>query len=305
MDTFSEVKEWRGRGVGPDDDGLNIFSVEISQFVDFIGRSPRTGETWYEDIDNSGQGDGTVPEKSLSFAEQDQRVPRQLQANGADHLSMVADTRVQQAVLDVLSARRDGEISTDLQSSLLGTFFTPRKWPRLLETVASQLPIVQGIWLFLFDPVQSVVRDGDGRRVGYDPTLGQLKEIHNSIYFGREDGIGWIFGEVTTPITVDLTSVGSQHLVKLDGIQRDGTVSLLEFGLLDAGTSLSIPVQFDPFTADGTFDFGDAPTSSQTGFASSYPTTLQEDGARHDSSSLYLAQTLTSRPTVIPATRRD
>ncbi|MBC8355893.1 MAG: hypothetical protein H8E66_28280 [Planctomycetes bacterium] len=40
-----------------------------------------------------------------------------------------------------------------------------------------------------------------------------------------------------------------------------------------------------PLTA---FDFGDAPTSIQSGFASSYPTRIEDDGARHKVTGLYL-----------------
>ena len=47
-------------------------------------------------------------------------------------------------------------------------------------------------------------------------------------------------------------------------------------------------VDFDAPGAGGDLDFGDAPSAAQSGFASSYPVTLAEDGARHTITDLFL-----------------
>ncbi len=48
------------------------------------------------------------------------------------------------------------------------------------------------------------------------------------------------------------------------------------------------------------FDFGDAPLSSQTGFANSYPTLLSADGARHSPSSLILGKAVDPESNGVP-----
>lgn len=44
------------------------------------------------------------------------------------------------------------------------------------------------------------------------------------------------------------------------------------------------------------FDFGDAPTTAQSGFASSYPTSLSDSGAKHAISGLFLGQLVDAEP---------
>ena len=60
-------------------------------------------------------------------------------------------------------------------------------------------------------------------------------------------------------------------------------------------------VDFDVPGAGGDLDFGDAPSAAQSGFASSYPVTLAEDGARHTITDLFLGNEIDSEADGLPS----
>ncbi|HEU4370293.1 MAG TPA: hypothetical protein VFV05_18885 [Methylomirabilota bacterium] len=53
--------------------------------------------------------------------------------------------------------------------------------------------------------------DGQGRRLGFSAATGPLTEIPGSVWFGNADGIGWIFGPVELPLTLQLTGLGQSY----------------------------------------------------------------------------------------------
>ncbi len=69
----------------------------------------------------------------------------------------------------------------------------------------------------------------------------------------------------------------------------------IERGGLDRSSLQSFKILITDL-ADGDIDFGDAPTATQSGFARSYPTRLQEDGARHRRSDLFLGSSVDPEP---------
>lgn len=66
------------------------------------------------------------------------------------------------------------------------------------------------------------------------------------------------------------------------------SLSSLTFGTLGAGASNTLATIVDNDVPVDRLDFGDAPTAAQSGFTSSYPATLADDGARHLISELFL-----------------
>lgn len=80
-----------------------------------------------------------------------------------------------------------------------------------------------------------------------------------------------------------------------------GTVSLDLAGGQDITDAVGNALPPDEPATDKTylvvdFDFGDAPTASQSGFASTYPTTLLNDGTRHVINNLFLGQAVDADP---------
>ncbi|MCA9206680.1 MAG: hypothetical protein KDA59_26680, partial [Planctomycetales bacterium] len=162
-----------------------------------------TGETYWTDIKNrelpdgtTEYGDDTVPYVSLAgqFVN-DSRVimSRWVESglfgggntsDGVKHTEIVANPDVQRAILEFLGNDPTGiEISEDSQTtySTLGT-----------------------LWTLISDPVEAILIDANGKRLGYSRATGVLTEIPNSVYVGEEDGIGFIFGSVATPVRLEV-----------------------------------------------------------------------------------------------------
>ncbi len=86
-----------------------------------------------------------------------------------------------------------------------------------------------------------------------------------------------------------------------DHVEPDETivVTVTDGGNYDVGTASVATATI--LNDDALFDFGDAPAASQSGFANSYPVTLDQDGARHaQSSALRLGSELDYEPDGLP-----
>ncbi len=79
-------------------------------------------------------------------------------------------------------------------------------------------------------------------------------------------------GSVSQDVNIGMLTAGS-HTLRLD---VDANSSVVE-----SNESNNFRERMITVVAPSTVDFGDAPTATQTGFASSYPTTLADNGARH------------------------
>jgi len=98
---------------------------------------------------------------------------------------------------------------------------------------------------------------------GFDTwlTLATGSAVNALTVINQDDDSG---GNFTSKITANVTSGTAYHFA-VDG-----------FGFETGAITLNLT-----FASAGTEDFGDAPTAAQSGFASSYPTLLVDNGARH------------------------
>ena len=62
---------------------------------------------------------------------------------------------------------------------------------------------------------------------------------------GGSEGIGWIFGEVTPPLRVELTGLGEGYNVQISGEQSDLSGGYEAEGFLAAGKKISVTVETD------------------------------------------------------------
>jgi Putative Ig domain len=207
----------------------------VFSFTDGFAHAPTVGETYYQD-NQDYNGDGTVPLKSLvgPFAN-DSRVVFQpfikgLQTSAdVDHTKIVSNPDTQKKILEDLGLTVDATmISTSLGFGI-GNF---------VNVVTAR-----------FDPVEGLLVDGEGRRLGYGSSTGSLTEIPNSIYLGQADGIGYIFGLVSGPLTLDLVGLGGEYSVRVSGQQGDTAADLSESGILAAGEQKEFDVMFAPISA--------------------------------------------------------
>ena len=187
----SENTKWLTRKLtGPAEDVLSPFS-------DFFSNNAAAGQAYHLDIAGNQNGEGSVP--TLSAAGQfigDPRVTLLPMTTGvtttfpADHTALVGNLTVQQAILDRLG------VAHSLGDIHLGAG----------KNLSSVLAVIS-------DPVEFVLQDGLGRRLGYTSATGKLEEIPGSKWFGTSEGTGWLLGEVVPPLQVTLTGLGEAYYV--------------------------------------------------------------------------------------------
>jgi hypothetical protein len=199
----------------------------LAPFSDFLASDAAAGETYYLDIDGQANGDGTVP--TLSAVGQfmdDARVTLMPMAFGgntnfpADHTALVGNLDVQIAILNRLG------ISHDLGDIHLGAGAS-------LESVLSVIS----------DPVEIIVQDGLGRRLGYTAETGKLEEIPGSVWYGDAEGTGWLFGEVVPPLQVTLIGLGEPHYVHIAVNTPTAKGGWIGSGLLPIGETVTYTFQ--------------------------------------------------------------
>jgi dipeptidyl aminopeptidase/acylaminoacyl peptidase len=199
----------------------------IAPFTDFISRDAQSGEIWYDDIVAPSSGDGTVPiDSSTGQFIGDSRVTLKSFATGvntqgdASHTGLMANADVQKTILQTVGASfQDSNISTGLGQP---------------QSVIASI---------ILDPVDGFLVDGAGRRLGYSESTGGLSEIPNSIWFGNENGIGWIFGSVQQPLRLELTGRGESYYVMVSVQTNNGeSGGLVNSGFLASGAQRSLPV---------------------------------------------------------------
>lgn len=186
---------------------------------------------WYLDQSVAYNGDGTVPRQSaIGQFVNDGRV--QLfrfstlffvgnTSGDVSHTGLVSNPDVQKLILGTLSVAPDDEFihTGDLRSSVTG---------------------LVNAWILMLDPVDGVLVDADGKRLGYTTATGPLMEIPNSVYFGDGDGIGWVFGPLKGTPQVQLSGLGQNYNVEVAGLEPTRAGEMEDNGFLAAGT-LSAP----------------------------------------------------------------
>lgn len=237
ISTITSVEE----RVGP---GTEWTLLSIS---DVLPRTPNTDEKWWKEL-TTAQGDGTVPVQSATSIAGDKKG-----FSGVLHSYLPSDENVQAEVLKILAANNQG-ISTNLQR------FAPVRSLNLLDEATA--------WNFILDPVDAFLVDSQGRRLGYSKATGAVTEIPNSVWFGDNDGIGWVFGEISIPATLQISGLGESYYVQVSG-QQGGK----EFGLEASGAFLARGEQKTLTIVEGSTQL----LAGQFGFSRS-DFSIQEDG---------------------------
>ncbi|GEM_PF-1497351 len=192
----------------------------IHPFTNFIPRNSIPPETWFQDISFPSNGDGTVPAISAAGQFLSDTRTNIYQYSNTDHTAMVAKKEVQAKVLEILNIPVDSSSISTGNGVSAGT---------ILSVIA--------------DPVEIVVTDGLGRRLGFIESSGSLTEIPNSSWFGNADGIGYVFGDIVEPLSVTLTGLGENYYVMVsyeDSLNKEGGV-VME-GFLENGEEITYQI---------------------------------------------------------------
>lgn len=224
LETPVRVQERRGP-IDSEPPPLCIVGGTIKSIMHpLCGRRPGTDEIWYEDI--IGLGDGTVPnQSSRDQFEGDWRVTLVDVGEfspSADHIGLMNDYEVQQHILAILGFKNINiSISTNLSHA-----------NKLRGLALASMGL---------DPVEGFLTDSQGRRLGYTRSTGGLAEIPDSVWYGDEDGIGWVFGQIEAPVQLELLGLGEDYSVtvylqigdQIGGIESSGYLALGEQRIIE------------------------------------------------------------------------
>ncbi|MFO7524436.1 MAG: T9SS type A sorting domain-containing protein [Ignavibacteriaceae bacterium] len=199
----------------------------VQSFTDWAPMPVLSGTDWYEDLETTTNGDGTVP--IISSANQfsgDSRA-NLIPYSSGDHTSLVSKEEVQKDILNLFNQNfTDDDIST-----------------------GSSVSVVK-VLCVISDPVELFVTDGAGRRLGYSNSTGAVTEIPNSFWTGDTDGMGYVFDSVQEPINLRLTGLGEDYYVMVS-IQDSGRYGgvVLE-GFLAEGEEINYQITLDPLSVN-------------------------------------------------------
>jgi PKD repeat protein len=231
---------------------------EVASLEDLFARDTEVDEAWYEDVagvlefDGIVGGDGTVPTRSAEAAFGDDTTRRilmkpffQLGTVGGfgtattgeiGHTELVSNVDVQRQILAILGRSPNNPISTGALSL---------SWRTSVEGFSRINTALEGVgraYVSLFlDPVFGVLVDAQGRRLGATPE-GPVAEIPGSVYLGGPDGIGWIFGPIEAPLTLQLVSVGGDHIAAVSGFVGTTAFGVSSSGMLAPGETRTLTV---------------------------------------------------------------
>lgn len=201
--------------------------LALQSFTDWTPSNASSGTIWYKDLEADQNGDKTVPTISSAGQFQNDNRATLIPFNTGDHTALVSKIEVQSNILDILNvAYESNDISTGSSASF------------------------SNVWNVISDPVDLILLDGNGNRLGYTTPTGALTEIPNSIWFGNTDGMGYIFGSVTEPVNLQLTGLGEDYyvMVSVEDSGRYGGV-VLE-GFLAQGEVISYQIKLDPLSIE-------------------------------------------------------
>jgi hypothetical protein len=199
----------------------------LQSFTDFTPSTALPGSVWYKDIEFDNNGDGTVP--TISSAGQfliDTRATL-IEFTTGDHTKLVSQINVQSTILDLLNVPYNlADISTGSSTNY---------------------DVVSNI---ISDPVELVLTDGSGNRIGYTNITGAITEIQNSFWTGSTDGMGYVFGSIQEPINLQLTGLGENYyvMVSIEDSGKSGGV-VLE-GFLAVGEVINYQITLNPTSAE-------------------------------------------------------
>jgi VCBS repeat-containing protein len=220
----------------------NLFFDEIAKFTDFNPREPFPEEEWYLDNKLVANGDGTVPLQSSAGQFLSNPKPGKIELrpftkgfntnDTVTHTGLVSNVDVQKLIFNKLGfSIEDSKISKNLEKTNVTNVF---------NAVKGNIP---GFSYLILDPVEGFLVDANGNRLGYSQATGPITEIPNSVWFGQEDGIGFLFGSISGPLKLQLTGLGQNYYAQV-GIQQGSLSGGIEkSGFLAAGESISFDIQ--------------------------------------------------------------
>lgn len=234
---------------GPSGGIFGFFQSKITPF-DGSKRVPNPGEVWYEDNIRFFNGDGTVPLESSEW--QFKNFPksnivlkpftriRDAFAGGntedlVEHSALLSNVDAQKTVLKTLG------VSFTEQDISSGKF---RKTALLTTRFASiVLPTGTNAIGFFLDPVEAVFVDATGKRFGYTQATGAVSDFANGVYYGDQDGLGLIFGDVKFPLQIELTGLGGNYYIQLIAEQDGNLIDFSDSGFLAVGERKNFLIQ--------------------------------------------------------------
>ena len=199
----------------------------IHRFTDYTSTSVLPGTVWYNDIAADNNGDGTVPIISSAGQFAGDNRANLIPVISGNHTGIVSQPDVQSTILNLLNVPfNQNNISTGSSNN----------YDRILSVIS--------------DPVELIITDGSGRRLGYTEDTDVLTEIPNSLWFGDADGIGYVFGPVEEPITLELTGLDENYyvMVSVEDSGRAGGV-VLE-GFLADGEVINYQITLNPVSVE-------------------------------------------------------
>jgi probable HAF family extracellular repeat protein len=199
----------------------------VQSFTDWFPQNVPAGTKWFEDLSTTNNGDGTVP--IISSANQfmgDSRA-NLIPFSTSDHTGLVSKQEVQSTILDLLKIPFENkDISTGSAANILN----------VLNVIS--------------DPVELFITDGIGRRLGYSNTTGPVTEIPNSIWTGDTDGMGYVFGSLLEPITLQLTGLGENYYVMVSIEDSGNYGGIVLEGFLALGEQQTYNITLNPLSVN-------------------------------------------------------
>jgi probable HAF family extracellular repeat protein len=212
----------------------------IAPFTDFAASDAVPGQVWYDDQLAPLSGDGTVPiDSSAGQFLGDPRVTRHPFA-GVDHVELMFNADTQKRILDTLGVHyQDDDISTDLHA------------PYASQLYNATDVVVPDVLVAVLDPVEGFVVDANGNRLGYSAATGRVSEIPGSFWLGDGDGIGWVFGSLAKPLSLQLSGLGGRYYASVGVISQSGSGGVELEGVLAPGEPRIAPIPVQPPDRDG------------------------------------------------------
>ncbi|HAZ49458.1 MAG TPA: hypothetical protein DDW76_25145 [Cyanobacteria bacterium UBA11369] len=197
----------------------------IQSFTNFKSRVPEA--VWYEDNKTNTDeltGDDTVPVSSSFEPFNSDKVQHKGFGN-VGHTKLPSDRDVQEYILETLGVQLEDGKKVDSSSGLPDLL-------TLLRTIH-----------FSIDPVEGFLIDSTGKRLGYSQATGPLNEIPNSVWFGDNEGFGWVFGSVDEPVKLELTGLGEDHYVQVSAQQENKVGGVESSGFLAKGQQRNFNIE--------------------------------------------------------------
>jgi hypothetical protein len=248
---------------GPSQDGSNTIerqrlqngstslSDRTQNFDDFFPDNP--SGVWYSPV-RGPSGDTTVPYSSLATPYlNDARINNFEFVLNAQYQTTLSTVRTR-VTADDISHTAIVENRNAIEAILLslGNNISFNALP-----APSASPDIGRALLFLVDPVSAYVVDNQGRRTGYDASLGPLSEIPNSGYLGGAYGVGYVDASTTTNWRFVVTGDGGQYYVQVSDADGENVAGFALGGVLARGQKIETvipplrPVSSSAIIAEG------------------------------------------------------